>query len=468
MIRLNIAEGRRELAYKLKSSMESGEYGPGVVVNIHTYASFFNDPYISSRKEIAQLIDLYDEMTRRNIKPDTRIQKALILFARKSGETQLLTTLLDSTSTDDIPHNFSSLAARVISARTKAFISINKPGLAHDELMKLVSYQIPKDTRHIPPEHVSSSDSGQVQIPLAYSRTRDAFFVYLRSAYEALIQLRLRRRNPHVARDLLEDMRRISYLPPTLAIYEQFVRYHAKRKGIRQLRELYEMMQQDGVKVTEHFYTKIITACMFTPKQRLLDHLKSKAVKISQDAQKEKSTYQYLGAATLLDIDGSEIGPGLNPKEPAAPDGMELSEIALDERAEEELDRLIFYPNECILFFDDMLADYGVSPGAIHDKGYIPNINITNSVMRAYIRLERYALALREFVRYCYHQKQLYPMSRPLDVERNPRTIAFVFRMALGAAQMRKDAKHAQKIYTTMREWGVKIPERDMYRYKFM
>ncbi|KAJ1904599.1 hypothetical protein LPJ81_002403 [Coemansia sp. IMI 209127] len=461
MLRLNISEGRRELAYKLKAGMESGKYGADVTVDVHTYAAFFNDPYISSRKELAQLIDLYDEMNSRNIKPDTRIQKALLLYARQFDEKRLLTTLLDSTSTEDIPYSSSTLAARSISARTKAYAYMHKPKLAQEELNKLLSYQIPKDTRHIPPIHVSGSDLGLVQIPLSHSRTRDAFFVYLRSAYEALIRTHLTRRNPHFARDTMDDMRRTSYLPPTLVIYELFIRFHAKRKDIRQLRELYEMMQQDGLRVSEHFYTKFITACMFTPKERLFEHLKGKAVKISQNAGERKGIDQDPAPANEPGVDGAEIRTGLDVKK------AEVSEIALDKRAEEELDRLIFHPNECIQFFEDMLADYGVSASAIHDKGYIPNINITNSVMRAYLRRERYALALREFIRYCYHQKQLYPMSRPLDVERSPRTISVVFGMALEAARLHKDTKSEQRIYTTIREWGVRIPETRMRARNF-
>ncbi|KAJ2548597.1 hypothetical protein EV175_004768, partial [Coemansia sp. RSA 1933] len=406
MIRFHISEGRRDLAYKVKDRMESGQFGPNVVVDVHTYAPFFNDPYISSRKDIGQLVDLYDEMIFKRIKPDPRIEKALILHARKSGETQLLSKLLESTSTDGIPHRLGSLAARVISARTKAYTSMHKPRLAREELMKLLSYQIPKDTRPIPASYMKSSEPGQVNIPLSHSLTRDAFFIYLRSAYESLIRIRLVRRNPHVARELLDDMRRISYVPPSVAIYEQFIRYHAKRKDIHQLRGIYEMMQQDGVKVTEHFYTKFITSCMFKPKRRLLAFLTSKAIKISQEAADKlkgientciDSTDGDSGADKAY-IDNTDEDNGDDLEETDAQDGQNYSEVVLDAKAQEELSRLAFHPNECIRFFEDMLDDYGVDVSVIQDRGYIPNVQITNSVMRAYIQLERYKLALREFV----------------------------------------------------------------------
>ncbi|KAJ2515659.1 hypothetical protein GGI11_003696 [Coemansia sp. RSA 2049] len=192
--------------------MDAGKYGPDVVADTDTYAAIFNDPFISTRREIAQLVELYKEMSDRGVKSDVRIDKALILFARKSEDYELLAKLLGSTSPDSIPRNHGSQAARVISARVKAYTAIHNPGLAYDELMKMSSYKIPNDTRHIPKE-LTGSDFGNVRM----------------------------------ARDLLDDMRRTSYLPPTSKIYNQFIRFHAKRKNIRELRELYEMMREDGL-----------------------------------------------------------------------------------------------------------------------------------------------------------------------------------------------------------------------------
>ncbi|KAJ2685992.1 hypothetical protein GGH99_003607 [Coemansia sp. RSA 1285] len=421
--------------------MDAGKYGPDVVADTDTYAAIFNDPFISTRREIAQLVELYKEMSDRGVKSDVRIDKALILFARKSEDYELLAKLLGSTSPDSIPRNHGSQAARVISARVKAYTAIHNPRLAYDELMKISSYKIPNDTRHIPKE-LTGSDFDNVRVPLQYNRTRDAYFLSLRSGYESLIRIRLLRKNPQMARDLLDDMRRTSYLPPTSKIYNQFIRFHAKRKNIRELRELYEMMREDGL---------------------------------------ESKTAIELGMAAshdLPEVDGRDLGAsssgGYLGNSAAGSNGYEKSGSAnsnppdaeLLAKMDKELDELIFNPGECIRFFRDMLTDYGVSPDAIQDRRYIPNASITNAVMRAYTQLRQYSLVLREFVRYCYHQKHLYPNSRPLEVEQYPRTMGYIFRMALGAARMLNDNKKSHRIYTTMREWDVRAFEKKACGYR--
>ncbi|KAJ2512677.1 hypothetical protein H4217_006757, partial [Coemansia sp. RSA 1939] len=352
--------------------MDAGKYGPDVVADTDTYAAIFNDPFISTRREIAQLVELYKEMSDRGVKSDVRIDKALILFARKSEDYELLAKLLGSTSPDSIPRNHGSQAARVISARVKAYTAIHNPGLAYDELMKMTSYKIPNDTRHIPKE-LTGSDFGNVRVPLQYNRTRDAYFLSLRSGYESLIRIRLLRKNPQMARDLLDDMRRTSYLPPTSKIYNQFIRFHAKRKNIRELRELYEMMREDGLE-------------------------NKTAIELDMAASHDLPEIdgRHLGASSSGGyLDNSATGSNEYDKTGSANSNPPDAELLA--KMDQELNELIFNPGECIRFFRDMLTDYGVSPDAIQDRRYIPNASITNAVMRAYTQLRQYSLVLREF-----------------------------------------------------------------------
>ncbi|KAJ1990506.1 hypothetical protein GGI26_004708 [Coemansia sp. RSA 1358] len=462
VIRLLIYQGHRDEAYKVKANLEAGRFGPDAIVNVHTYTAFFNDPYINSDRDIVRLTSLYDEMLSRNIEPDTRIKKAFLIRVRKAKKQRLLAALLESTNTKDIPYTFSTFAARIIGAKAKGLTSIFKPGLAYEELQKLFSYQIPRDTRQIPANYASVTREGEVDVPLQYSRTREAFFVYLRSAYESLIRIRLSRKQPKIARELLEDMRRNSYLPPTLKTYAWFFRYHSKRKDINQLREIYEIMLQDGVQPTEYFYTKIITACMFTPKRRLLKHFTNKAV---QNHLKKQPDYEsMLHLDEYLESNASCSKSNSLNQQPISRSTIlspGLPDVPRDEILIEEINSLVYNPKECIRFFEDMLSEYGASGKPIYEKSYIPNIHITNAVMRAYLMLERPLIALREFSRYCYHQKQLYPTLRPVDVDLHRGTVAFVFKMALDAAKMRNDEIRAQKIYNIMLEWGVKLPNSD-------
>ncbi|KAJ2903378.1 hypothetical protein GGI21_004434, partial [Coemansia aciculifera] len=94
LIRLHIAEGRRDLAYWMKQNIESGTYGSNVKLNVHTYAALFSDPSIDGLSDLVRLTKLYDEMIRREIAPNIQIQKALIAAAQRTGEYHLLAALL--------------------------------------------------------------------------------------------------------------------------------------------------------------------------------------------------------------------------------------------------------------------------------------------------------------------------------------------------------------------------------------
>ncbi|KAJ2045117.1 hypothetical protein GGI08_006905, partial [Coemansia sp. S2] len=84
LIRLHLAEGRRDLAYWIKQNIESNVYGPDVKINVHTYAALFSDPSIDGLPDLIRLTNLYDEMLRRNIAPNTQVQKSLISAARRT------------------------------------------------------------------------------------------------------------------------------------------------------------------------------------------------------------------------------------------------------------------------------------------------------------------------------------------------------------------------------------------------
>ncbi|KAJ2747878.1 hypothetical protein GGI20_000173 [Coemansia sp. BCRC 34301] len=442
LIRLHLAEGRRDLAYWMKQNIESGTYGPNVKLNVHTYAALFSDPSIDGLPDLVRLTNLYDEMIKRNIAPNTQVQKSLIAAARKTREYHLLAALLESTNLKDVPHTHSTLAARFAGARGQGYIELRKLSPTLDEIHTLLSYQVIKDNRPIPgQQHTEGGASDDTRIPLELSDTRQAFFTYLRSAYESVIRKHLVRRKGKFAWRLLDDLRRNCYLPPTLMIYTCFVRYYSKRKDVQRLREIYELMQQDGVSPSEHVYTKLITACMFTPGKRLLSELEKRAV--------NKHTTQL--GDTDSDVDG--------PQDRTVPGASGLPDIPRDVKATEDINSLAYYPAECVAFFEDMFLDHGVNPSDIRSRRLCPNIQIVNAAMRAYMALEKPTMALREFNRYCLNQRYLYPSTSPPDASSQQRhTLSLVFKMALGAAARLGDRKASQRIYTDMLEWGLQPP----------
>ncbi|KAJ2459235.1 hypothetical protein GGF42_001592 [Coemansia sp. RSA 2424] len=442
LIRLHIAEGRRDLAYWMKQNIESGTYGPDVKLNVHTYAALFSDPSIDGLPDLIRLTNLYDEMLHRDIVPNTQVQKALIAAARKTSEYHLLTALLESTSLKDVAHTHSTLAARFAGTRGQAYIKLRKLSPALAEIHTLLSYQVIKDNRPIPDrQRAEDGPSGNIRIPFELGDTRQAFFTYLRSTYESLIRMHLIRRKGKFAWKLLDDLRRNCYLPPTLMLYTCFVRYYSKRKDIQRLREIYELMLQDGVSPNEHVYTKLITACMFTPGDRLLSVL-AKRVADKHAAQ--------------LDDRDADVD---EPRGRAAPGASGLPAIPRDVLATEDVSSLVYYPSECVAFFEDMFLDYGVKLGDIRSRKLCPNVQTTNAVMRAYVALEKPALVLREFNRYCLNQRYLYPSNSPPDASSQQRhTLSLVFKMALEAAAMLGDRKASQRIYTDMLEWGLQHP----------
>ncbi|KAJ2489801.1 hypothetical protein IWW37_003716 [Coemansia sp. RSA 2050] len=439
LIRLHLAEGRRDLAYWIKQNIESDTYGPHVKINVHTYAALFSDPFVDSLPDLIRLTNLYDEMLNRGITPNTPIQKSLITAARRIGEYHLLAALLESTSLDSVSHSHSTLAARFAGARGQAYIKLRKLSPALVEIQQLLSYQVIKDNRPIPEHHSEDGPQGEIKIPLELSDTRQAFFTYLRSTYESLIRTHLIRRKGKFAFKLLDDLRRNCYLPPTLMVYTCFVRYYSKRKDIQRLRELYDFMLQDGVAPNEHIYTKLITACMFTPGDRLLSVLAKKV------AEKHPSLLSTSEADPAID-DPPKKGSGL----PAIPRVV---------MATEDINSLSYFPKECVAFYEDMFLDHGAKLSDTRNRKLSPNIQIINAVMRSYMALEKPLLVLREFNRYCSNQRHLYSSTTPPDASSKQRhTLSLVFKMALQAAAMLGDRKSSQRIYNDMLEWGLQPP----------
>ncbi|KAJ2082499.1 hypothetical protein H4R24_001525 [Coemansia sp. RSA 988] len=450
-IRLYVYKGRRDMALKIKERMDEGVYGSDAQADIYTYRSLLNDPHARNLEDLTQLIGLYDEMLNRGIESTELVKKPLLKAACKIGELRLVEALLD-TPLEDRQRYFSTTAARLLSSKAQAYIALHKLSPATAQLHKLLLYQIPRDIRPIPSIHLQEEETTSTVVPLEYSRTREAFFIYLRSLYESIIRIRIIRRNPRHAQELLEDMRRNCYLPPTRMAYNWFIRFHSKRKNISKLREIYDMMLQDGVTPDEHAYTKLITACMFSPKRRLLttlvakesarrEQIKLKRSKPGPDAEQQVSTN--------INADDFDTRP--------PPRHSGLPEIPLDEAMLKGVSKLIFYPRDCIRFFEDMFLEQGVAANNIRETSIVPNLHITNAVMRAYQMLEKPVLVLREYFRYRFHQNRLYPQQHPPEVVNNQSTSAHVFRMALEAAEATRDRRTIARINMHMLNWGVEL-----------
>ncbi|KAJ2778574.1 hypothetical protein H4R18_004518 [Coemansia javaensis] len=448
-IRHYVAKRERGAALAIKRRMDAGEYGPGATTDIFTYAALLSDPHAEGPEDLARMAALYDEMIGRGIAPNELVQKPLLRAARRAGEHRLVKGLLEARGLADAPPMLSTTAARLAGNKAQSYIALDKLNPAIEQLRGLLMRQIPRDTRPVPGAHDTAAR--ELNIPLEYSRTREAFFIYLRSLYESIIRVNLARRNTRHAHEMLEDMRRNCYLPPTKGICYRFVRYHAKRKNIQRLREIHDMMLQDGVPLDEYVYTKLITACMFSPKPRLLRTLAARAGNGSAESPPPdpplappSTTRPAVAVSTHVAATGEE--------EP------DMHRLPSARGAAEGVDALVYHPRDCIRFFEDMLLDYNVDPKNIRDEGYLPNVHITNSVMRAYLALEKPVLALREFFRYRFHQNQRYPRRPPPDVVAKPKAIAHVFRMALDAARATGDARIAQRVHKCILLWEVALP----------
>ncbi|KAJ1849303.1 hypothetical protein LPJ73_003759, partial [Coemansia sp. RSA 2703] len=275
-IRFYVACGQRAEGYRIKMDIDSGVYGPEVKANVHTYAALLSNITKQDMADLGRLTDLYDEMLYRGIPPNMNTEKSLINAALEAGEFRLLAALLEKSRNRDLTKEPVTLQARFIAARGQAYIALHSIKHALDELEKLLSLRMPKDSRRIPHKMISDSDSQEIKVPSRLSETRDAYFIYLRSLYESIIRICIIRRQIKLATMHLNDMRANCYLPPSQMAYCWFVRYYAKRKNIDQLLEIRDMMLQDGVPLNEYVYTKLITACMFSPKPRLITQLAEK------------------------------------------------------------------------------------------------------------------------------------------------------------------------------------------------
>ncbi|KAJ2719383.1 hypothetical protein GGI07_005240 [Coemansia sp. Benny D115] len=473
VIRLHVAAGDMDKAFEVKDDIDNQIYGPDVSANVHTYAALLSNTNVATMDHLLRMTRLYDEMVRRGIEPNINIEKALFKVAKKTKETRLLQVLLNNTSSQNVKDNGDNAKARYIVTRAQAYISLYDLGSAIGELINLLSLRLPTDQRRIPSKLLNDTSTTNIRIPEKYAGTRDAYFVYLRSLYESIIRIYLIRNNIRKATQLLSDLRQNCYLAPTQRAYGWFVRYHAKRKNIGDLVSTQELMLLDDVSISEHLYTKFITACMFSPSPVLLERLVQKASrdehnKNRQDADamdsastsssiagNSPSTRTRQGYADNGYDEGKKYGMANEDEKVSTPPGSGLPEISASDIMAEVAHRHVYYPEQCTVFFDNMLEDYGVDSNDITDTRYTPNVSITNAIMRAYLALGVPGLALREFNRYCYHQKRCYPSEITPDMQTHKRTVTMVFRMALDASSALRLNNEIRKIQAIMNEWGV-------------
>ncbi|KAJ1724183.1 hypothetical protein LPJ53_001521 [Coemansia erecta] len=466
-IRFYVACGQRAEGYKIKMDIDSGIYRPEVKANVHTYAALLSSITKHDLSDLGRLTDLYDEMLYRGIPPNMNVEKSLINAALEAGELRLLAALLEKSRNRDLTKEPVTLQARFIAARGQAYIALYSMKHALGELEKLLSLRMPKDSRRIPHKMISSSDSQEIKIPSRLSETRDAYFIYLRSLYESIIRICIIRRQIKLATMHLNDMRANCYLPPSQMAYCWFVRYYSKRKNIDQLLEIRDMMLQDGVPLNEYVYTKLITACMFSPKPRLITQL---AERVAAKSASSSTNATAANTKSAVSSSSSRINGGTSgtpttdiqtnidsptSEDKSTPRKSGLPAISKAVKLTTEVAELVYHPKQCIRFLEDMLLDLNVSKTDIQDERYVPNVSITNAVMHAYKMLEQPELVLREFNRYCYHQRRQHPSEQVPDIKEHKYTVRFVFKMALGAATKLSDRIEKQRIQATMVEWGI-------------
>ncbi|KAJ2846828.1 hypothetical protein IWW36_004162, partial [Coemansia brasiliensis] len=272
-IRLHVSRKNYHEAYRIKQNILSGAYGPEIKPDIYTYAALFNDPFATTSQDMARLIRDYEEMLDQGIEPNELQVKPLIRLAIKAGEFKLLEELLDSASIRPMKGIHSNTEARLLSTKARGYIALFDLDGAKQQIEKLLLCHISQKSMPLPWSPGYESGTDEIKVPLEHTQTREAFFIYVRSLYESIIRIHIIRRMIDEAYELMEEMRRTIYLPPTRMSYNWFIRYHSKRKQISKLHEVQDMMLQDGVAPDEYAYTKFINACMFQPKPRLLQKL---------------------------------------------------------------------------------------------------------------------------------------------------------------------------------------------------
>ncbi|KAJ2501244.1 hypothetical protein GGH96_002049 [Coemansia sp. RSA 1972] len=438
-IRTNVYMNRRETAYEIKDNMDAGLYGPDIKSDICTYTSIFSDTNATTSEDLAQLVGLYDEMLSRGIEPTELVKKPLIKLARQVGEHRLLKALLESPNTKKLTKLHSATAARMLSNRAQAFIAQYDIDGAKSQLEQLLMYHIPKDSRPIPFSPGYASGSSDIKVPLDFTQSREAFFIYTRSLYESIMRIYIIRRRANDARELLDDMRRTIYLPPTRMAYNWFIRFHAKRKNIQKLHELHDMMLQDGIMPDEYAHTKFITACMYHPNasrlQKLVDTAERRAFLDSKDDEEH--------VPSTRDEDGQTSGLPDVPRH--------ITELA-------NIHNIVYHPQACTRFYKSMFLEHEVDIDDLRSEKCQPNAHIINSVMCAYTMLEKPVLVLREFQRFVRHQHRRSPHQRPPDLMKSIVPVAHIFKMALGAARTINNEWMARKILAQMDMWEIRLP----------
>ncbi|KAJ1752630.1 hypothetical protein LPJ78_000718 [Coemansia sp. RSA 989] len=449
-IRLHVARKNYHEAYRIKRNILSGTYGSEIKPDIYTYAALFNDPSAATSQDMARLIRDYEEMLDQGIEPNELQVKPLIRLAIKSGEFKLLEELLDSASIKPMKGIHSNTEARLLSTKARGYIALFDLDGAKQQIEKLLLSHISQKSMPLPWSPGYESGVAEIKVPLEHTQTREAFFVYVRSLYESVIRIHIIRRMIDEAYELMEEMRRTIYLPPTRMAYNWFIRYHSKRKQISKLHEIQDMMLQDGVAPDEYAYTKFINACMFQPKSRLLQKLIITAFNQGNVGPKPDQVATQTNAddthvASKIENDPELYKAGL----PAVPQHVvEFSSVH----------KIVFHPHDCLRFYNALFTESKGRIGNVNDIPIYYNVHIVNAVMRAYALLEKPKLVVREFYRYAYHQARQCPQGIPPEVPMNRKHLGHVFRMALEASSAIESPKQTDRIHSLMNQWQVWLP----------
>ncbi|KAJ1751662.1 hypothetical protein LPJ58_005076 [Coemansia sp. RSA 1591] len=249
------------------------------------------------------------------------------------------------------------------------------------------------------------------------------------------------RRRANDAHELLDDMRRTIYLPPTRMAYNWFIRFHAKRKNIQKLHEMHDMMLQDGVMPDEYAYTKFITSCMYHPNPSRLQKLVDTATRRA-----------YFGAKD------EEHEPNVGLDEPEGVQSSGLPDVPRHITELANIHNIVYHPQACTRFYKSMFLEHEADIDDLRSEKCQPNAHIINSVMCAYTMLEKPVLVLREFQRFVRYQHRLSPHQRPPDLMKSIIPVAHIFKMALDAARVINNQWMARKILAQMDVWGVRLP----------
>ncbi|KAJ1921374.1 hypothetical protein H4219_000691 [Mycoemilia scoparia] len=424
LLRILAKRKKMKFAINIKNAMKERSSDSTTMVDAYTYAALFSGLNPNSKADLGLGVQLFDEMQEVGIYPTIQIFKVLLRGARKCKEKDILVHILLQLNNLDTSAYENVVAQRFYSITVKSWLSLENLPNALMQLRKLAA--IP----YVPVTKIASTDpmmsNHKFSIKSIKENHRHNFYYILQKSYSDVIVYCMENRLHELVRELFEEFRQQSMIPPTPWLYLKLLEYFGKRKLIDDVKVLFRMMREDGIQPSIDAYVSVISNCMRQPSARYVESFTKKIISESaKDLESDSGPIKVTSSWKAILM--------------------------------EKVNKLVYRPQDCIEFYESYIDE--ASQGLVEiQAGSCQSLTIGCFVIDAYKSLNQPGKILSVFER-MVDVYNLNPVLAQTDMDRKTRTIMIsdMAKDTIKACRMLGKRKKARLIKDSLLRGGIAI-----------